>query len=147
MCCANAKTVRSFVVLSPDTESATANEIRWIDHRTWRRFVLYMLCAQTRTLHSLLFGNKSNKSFVARCEKVVLRAIVSLVNQANLRHLFLMLDVLRRRERLPERTLSNRELRSIAKDIRLPPTPANLLALMLAIGTGRFVRIEFGNRG
>lgn len=57
-----------------------------------------------------------------------------------------MLDVLREREIVPERHLSPCEFRAIASDIRLRPTPVNLLALMLAIGTGRFVRIELSDR-
>lgn len=55
-----------------------------------------------------------------------------------------MLDVLRERESIPPQPLSPREFRAIAEDFDLPKTPANLLALMLALATGRFPQIEFG---
>lgn len=54
-----------------------------------------------------------------------------------------MLDVLRSRECPPERTFSPREFRAIADEYDLPKTPLNMLSLMLAVGTGRFVRDEF----
>jgi hypothetical protein len=54
-----------------------------------------------------------------------------------------MLDVMRERGTAPERTFSPREFRAIAADIELPWTPKNRLALMLAVSTGRFPRIEF----
>lgn len=69
----------------------------------------------------------------------------ALVNPSLFGHILPMLDVLRERERPPERTFSPREFRAIADRIDLPKTPANMLALMLAIGTGRFPRIEFAD--
>ncbi len=58
-----------------------------------------------------------------------------------------MLDVSREREPIPERTLSSCEFRAIAEgfDFPLSWTPENRLALMLAIGTGRFPRIVFAS--
>jgi hypothetical protein len=69
----------------------------------------------------------------------------SLVKAALFGHIFGMLDVSRPREQLPERTLSPHEFRAIAEgfDFPLPWTPTNRLALMLAVGTGRFPRIVF----
>lgn len=54
-----------------------------------------------------------------------------------------MLDVLRERESVPDGPLSPREFSAIAIDCNLPPTPINMLALMLAVGTGKFVQVEF----
>jgi hypothetical protein len=54
-----------------------------------------------------------------------------------------MLDVMREREPTPERTLSPCDFRAIAESFDLQRTPTNVLALMLAVGTGRFPRIEF----
>jgi hypothetical protein len=54
-----------------------------------------------------------------------------------------MLDVMREREAAPDRDFSSREFRAIAENFDLPRTPENMLALMLAIGTGRFPRIVF----
>ena len=54
-----------------------------------------------------------------------------------------MLDVLCERESVPAAPLSPREFSAIALDCNLPQTPINMLALMLAVGTGRFVRVEF----
>lgn len=73
--------------------------------------------------------------------KLVLRAIAPLGNVAFFAHLLHMLVTLRERGPGPERTLTARDVRAFAYDIHLPPTAANLLALMLAIGTGRFVRV------
>lgn len=54
-----------------------------------------------------------------------------------------MLDVMREREPIPECVFSPREIGAIVESLNLPRTPTNLLALMLAVGTGRFPRIEF----
>lgn len=69
----------------------------------------------------------------------------SLVKEPGFEHISGMLDVSRERESPPECTLTPREVRAVASKIELCPTPSNLLALMLAIGTGRFVRIEYGS--
>lgn len=65
------------------------------------------------------------------------------VKPAKSGHSFHMLDVMRERERPPERTLSPRDFRAVADSIAIPWTPANRLALMLAIATGRFPPIDF----
>lgn len=72
----------------------------------------------------------------------MLRAIAQLVKEGDFEHILPMLDALRERERPPKRTLSPREFGAIADDFDLPRTPVNMLALMFAIGTGRFPRIE-----
>lgn len=54
-----------------------------------------------------------------------------------------MLDAMREREPIPERIFSPCEFDAIAEDFDLPQTPTNMLALMLAVGTGRFPRIDF----
>lgn len=73
----------------------------------------------------------------------MLRHVCSVANEVRFGHLFPMLDVMREREPTPERTLSTRDFREIAESFDMPRTPCNVLALMLAIGTGRFPRIEF----
>lgn len=70
----------------------------------------------------------------------MLPAIVVLGKPPVFVHLFCMLDVSRERGVPPERIFSTRDVRAFAIEIHLRPTPENLLALMLAIGTRRFVR-------
>lgn len=54
-----------------------------------------------------------------------------------------MLDVLRKRDPVPERMVSPRDFRAVAESLSLPRTPVNLLALLLAIEMGRFDRAGF----
>jgi hypothetical protein len=73
----------------------------------------------------------------------VLRVPVRIAKVGEIRHLLVMLDVSRQRESLPERHLTPCEFRAIAAEFDLEWTPANRLALMLAVATGRFPRVDF----
>jgi hypothetical protein len=75
----------------------------------------------------------------------VLPPIGSLVKTGRFRHILPMLDAMREAEPLPRRAFSPSEFGAIVAtfDRPIPRTPTNVLALMLAIGTGRFPCIEF----
>ena len=68
-----------------------------------------------------------------------------IVERGHFGHTSGMLDVMRERETIPARVLSSLEFRAVAEsfDVPLEKTPLNVLALMLAIGTGRFPRLVF----
>lgn len=73
----------------------------------------------------------------------MLRRVVGVAKDGEILHSLVMLDVSRERETPPERHLTPCEFRAIAAEFDLNWTPANRLALMLAVATGRFPKVDF----